>query len=67
MELVTEVDRDRGEFIRHYFKKDWPHRPLYNMMINSKFGDEFVVDSILSDVQALEAHHDLFQPVARPA
>ena len=67
MELVTEVDRDRGDFIRHYFKKDWPHRPLYNMMINSKFGDEFVVDSILSDVQALAAHHDLFQPVARPA
>jgi cytidylate kinase len=67
MELVTEVDRDRGDFIRHYFKKDWPHRPLYNMMINSKFGDEFVVDSILSDVQALEAHHALFQPVARPA
>jgi hypothetical protein len=67
MELVTEVDRDRGDFIRHYFKKDWPHRPLYNMMINSKFGDEFVVDSILSDVQALAAHHDLCQPVARPA
>ena len=35
------------------------------MMINSKFGDEFVVDSILSDLRALAAHHDLFQPVAK--
>lgn len=62
MQLVEEVDRDRGDFIRHYFKKEWPHRPLYNMMINSKFGDEFVVESVLSDVKALEEHHSL-QPL----
>jgi cytidylate kinase len=61
MQLVEEVDRDRGDFIRHYFKKEWPHRPLYNVMINSKFGDEFVVESILSDVKALEEHHNLQQ------
>jgi cytidylate kinase len=61
MQLVEEVDRDRGDFIRHYFKKEWPHRPLYNMMINSKFGDEFVVESVLSDVKALEEHHSLQQ------
>jgi cytidylate kinase len=67
MQLVEEVDRDRGDFIRHYFKKQWPHRPLYNMMINSKFGDEFVVESILSDVKALEQHQDTFQSVARQA
>jgi cytidylate kinase len=67
MQLVEEVDRDRADFIRHYFKKEWPHRALYNMMINSKFGDEFVVESILSDVKALEGHHSLFQTVARQA
>jgi cytidylate kinase len=61
MQLVEEVDRDRGDFIRHYFKKEWPHRPLYNVMINSKFGDEFVVESVLSDVKALEEHHSLQQ------
>jgi cytidylate kinase len=66
-QLVEEVDRDRGDFIRHYFKKEWPHRPLYNVMINSKFGDEFVVESILSDVKALEQHQDAFQSVARQA
>ncbi len=26
MQLVEEVDRDRSDFIRHYFKKIWPHR-----------------------------------------
>jgi len=61
MQLVEEVDRDRGDFIRHYFKKEWPCRALYNMMINSKFGDEFAVDSILSNVRALEEHHNLQQ------
>ena len=57
--LVAEVDRDRAEFIRHYFGKQWPHRPLYNIMINSKFGDEFVIDSILQNVEALEKHQAL--------
>jgi cytidylate kinase len=61
IQLVDEVDRERSDFIRHYFKKDWPYRPLYNMMINSKFGDEFVVDSVLSNVKALEEHHNLYQ------
>src|ERR1700721_897948 len=38
IELVEEVDRDRADFIRHYFKKDGPHPPLYNIRINSNFG-----------------------------
>ncbi len=67
MQLVEEVDRDRSDFIRHYFKKEWPCRALYNMMINSKFGDEFVVDSVLSDVKALEEHHELNQVTAQHA
>jgi len=57
--LVAEVDRDRAEFIRHYFGKQWPHRPLYNIMINSQFGDEFVIESILQNVDALEKHQAL--------
>ena len=58
-QLVAEVDRDRADFIRHYFGKQWPHRPLYNIMINSKFGDEFVIESILQNVEALEKHQAL--------
>ena len=35
------------------------------MIINSKQRDEFVVETILSDVQALAAHQELCQPVAK--
>jgi cytidylate kinase len=52
--LVEEIDAERAEFIRHYFGVQWPARWLYNVMINSKFGDEFVVDMILQHVAALE-------------
>jgi cytidylate kinase len=61
--LVEEIDRDRAAFIHHYFGKQWPHRPLYNLMLNSKFGDAFVVDNILQSVALLEKHAD--QPIAR--
>jgi len=53
-QLVEEIDAERAAFIRRYFGKVWPHRPLYNLMINSKFGDELVVDTILQGVAALE-------------
>lgn len=54
-ELIQEVDRERASFIRHYFHKEWPHRSLYNLMINSMFGDQYVVDTILRNIAALEA------------
>lgn len=53
-QLIDEIDRDRAAFIRHYFQAQWPHRPLYNMMINSKFGDEHVVEIILQSIATLE-------------
>jgi cytidylate kinase len=56
LQLVEEVDRDRASFIRHYFGKEWPHRPLYDLMINSQFGDEYVVDSILEQVAMAEKY-----------
>jgi len=54
VQLVAEVDAERVSFIRHYFGKEWPCRALYNMMINSKFGDEYVIETILQQVAALE-------------
>ncbi len=55
LRLVEEVDRDRAAFIRHYFGKEWPTRSLYNLMINSKCGDEYVVQTILKDVAAVDS------------
>lgn len=53
-ELLSTVDHERAAFIRKYFGKEWPNRYLYNMMINSKAGDELVVDTILQGVAALD-------------
>ncbi|MGA2511374.1 MAG: cytidylate kinase-like family protein [Candidatus Acidiferrales bacterium] len=54
LRLIEEIDRERASFIRHYFNKEWPLRSLYNVMINSSFGDEFVVETILQQIAALE-------------
>jgi cytidylate kinase len=53
-ELVDTVDRDRIEFVKHYFGADWPTRCLYHMMINTAVGDEHVVATILETVKRLE-------------
>ncbi|HVB55735.1 MAG TPA: cytidylate kinase-like family protein [Candidatus Acidoferrales bacterium] len=54
LQLIDEIDRERSAFIRHYFHAEWPHRPLYNLMINSTFGDEHVVEMVLQHIAALE-------------
>jgi cytidylate kinase len=53
-QLIEEIDRDRAAFIRHYFGGEWPHRPLYNLMINSKLGDEYVIETLLQQLAAAE-------------
>jgi cytidylate kinase len=53
-ELVDTVDRDRIEFVKHYFGADWPTRCLYHMMINTCVGDECVVSTILETMNRLE-------------
>ena len=50
--LVDTTDRDRAAFIRHYLKRRWPNRQLYHLMVNSKVGDEAVVETILRAVDA---------------
>jgi cytidylate kinase len=61
-QLVETVDRDRAAFIRKYFAKQWPNHPLYHLMVNSKVGDEAVVETIVSGIacfnRAQEAHRE---------
>jgi cytidylate kinase len=54
LQLIEEIDRERGSFIRHYFDVEWPHRALYNLMINTKFGDEYVVETVLQQMAMLD-------------
>jgi len=50
--LLESVDRERAGFIRKYYHRDWPSRELYDMMLNVKHGDDLVVESILSMIEA---------------
>jgi cytidylate kinase len=51
--LVRTVDQERADFIRKYFRKEWPCRRLYHLMINSRIGDEEVVQTILNGIATL--------------
>ena len=55
-DLLDTIDRDRIEFIKHYFNADWPTRSLYHMMLNTAVGDENVISTILTTMQLLERH-----------
>jgi CMP/dCMP kinase len=55
MEEIESVDRQRVIFVRRYFGMEWPTRELYHMMINSKLGDDMVIDTILSTIHSIEA------------
>jgi cytidylate kinase len=48
--LAETVDRDRSDYIKQYFKVDWPFRHLYHLMINTAMGDDTVVGTILDSV-----------------
>lgn len=54
-ELVETVDRERADFIKHYFGKEWPNRQLYDLMINTAIGDNNVIAIILNTMRARAA------------
>jgi len=55
LEEIANVDRQRVIFVRRYFGMEWPTRQLYHLMINSKAGDEVVIDTILNEIHSLAA------------
>ncbi len=52
-ELVDSVDRDREAFVKHYFGKDWPWRPLYHAMLNTALGEDITIATILHLMDSL--------------
>jgi cytidylate kinase len=54
-EELENVDQQRVIFVRRYFGMEWPTRELYHMMINSRVGDQIVVDTILNEIHSVEA------------
>jgi cytidylate kinase len=53
-ELIERIDRDRAAFIKKYFDRTWPQRDLYDLMINTRIGDEAVIDLILRQTRLRE-------------
>lgn len=54
IELVDTVDRDRAAYIKQYFGVEWPARHLLDLMINTRAGDEAVVQTIISGMEAFQ-------------
>jgi cytidylate kinase len=50
-DLLETVDQERAAFIRKYYRLEWPHRPLYNLMINTKAGDDAVAEIVLAQIK----------------
>ncbi len=53
-ELVDRIDRERAAFVKKYFDRIWPQRDLYHMMVNTKVGDEAVIDLVLHEIELLD-------------
>ena len=62
IQLATTVDSDRAAFIKQYFEVEWPPRHLFQLMINSKMGDEAVVQTILNGIAPLANACGLISP-----
>ncbi len=56
-EMVDTIDQERAAFVRKYFNAEWPSRWLYHLMLNSDSGLEFVTDTIVATMDALERRH----------
>jgi cytidylate kinase len=52
IQLVETVDGDRAAFIKQYFGAEWPDRQLFHLMVNSTIGEEAVIQTILTGVEA---------------
>jgi cytidylate kinase len=53
-ELAESVDTERAAFIKKHFDQEWPKRSLYHLMVNSRIGEDAVVQTILKGVAVFE-------------
>lgn len=53
--MIDTIDSERAAFVRKYFNAEWPCRKLYHMMLSSDQGVQFVVDTVMTTMDALEA------------
>ena len=51
--LLETVDSDRAAFVRHYYNKSWPQRDIYDLMVNTRVGNDSVIELILHEMELL--------------
>src|SRR5579884_2536218 len=61
-EAVRTIDTERAAFIERYFNLQWPTRSTYHAMLNTDFGEEAVISSILNMKDALEVPNSVPRP-----
>ena len=54
-DLIDSVDHERADFIKKYFKVEWPDRAIYHTMMNTAIGDDAVVRMILNFKETYQA------------
>jgi cytidylate kinase len=54
-QLVDSVDHERADFIRKYFKVEWPNYPFFHTMINTHIGDLQVAQAITDFMNRLNS------------
>lgn len=52
VDLVENVDAERSAFIKKHFGIEWPDRQFFHLMVNSKFGDDMVVEIVMNALEA---------------
>ena len=51
--LVDTMDEDRQKFVKHHFGHEWPNRQLFQAMVNTGMGDDIVIETILTMLNAI--------------
>jgi cytidylate kinase len=59
IEQVDTTDRDRAEFVKKYFKLDWPERHLYDAMFSTERGDSYVAEMLAFCAQQVARHEQI--------
>jgi cytidylate kinase len=54
-QLIESVDRERAAFVKRYYGLNWPLRSLYHLMLNSKVGDDLVIETMLGEIERLNS------------
>ncbi|MGH9446692.1 MAG: AAA family ATPase [Terriglobia bacterium] len=62
IELINTIDKERATFVKKYYGMEWPSRHLYHLMINSKVGDEIVVQMVRAEVAAIDRANGRTKP-----